>query len=374
MRIALLATHSTVPRTFRMATVLSQAGYDVHLIEWDRECERSVAEVKQGVTIIRFRLRAPYGITLFPFIGIWMFFIFIYLLVHKFDIVQPQNLDNLIPAWFTSKIRHFKIIYDLADFYGNAYLRNMSIISKLSAFIERKLTKFVDALIVVSEKVITHVGKENLPAKYAIIYNSPEVGSYVDRKAKEHEVSANYSFTLFYAGILPTEKVRLLLNVIRAVQFDQDVGILIAGFGIAEKVIRNMASRNRNVIFLGKIEYEEVLRLTLKSDLSILPYDSRVLNNQISLPNKLFEAMMCGCPVIAPSNTYMGHIASTNGFGISVNFHDIEDIRHAISLLKGNKSLLNTMSQAASKAYREKYSWELLQDKLLQLYEFSLKD
>jgi glycosyltransferase involved in cell wall biosynthesis len=374
MRIALLASYSTVPRSFQMATLLSRAGYNVSLIEWDRKCERSVVEMKKDVRMIRLRLRAPYGISLFPFIGIWMLFICLYLLAHKFDVVQPQNLDSLIPAWFTSKIRHFKIIYDLADFYGDAYLGNMPIVSELSAFIERKLVKLVDALIVVSEKVIVHVGKENLPAKYAVIYNSPEAGVYVSHESKERKFSASHPFTLIYAGILSMDRVRLLLNVIRAMQYDRDVKILIAGFGSEEKVIRKIASKNRNVIFLGKIEYEEVLLLTLKSDLVILPYDSRLLNNRISLPNKLFEAVMCGRPVIVSSNTYMSYIASTDGFGISVNFENLEEVKQAISLLKEDKSLRSKMSQAGSRAYREKYSWELLQDRLLELYEFLPKD
>jgi glycosyltransferase involved in cell wall biosynthesis len=70
----------------------------------------------------------------------------------------------------------------------------------------------------------------------------------------------------------------------------------------------------------------------------------------------------------------MSYIASTDGFGISVNFENLEEVKQAISLLKEDKSLRSKMSQAGSRAYREKYSWELLQDRLLELYEFLPKD
>jgi len=45
-KIALLCTFSTVPRTLRMAQLLTDAGNTVHIIEWDRTGLKPRAELK----------------------------------------------------------------------------------------------------------------------------------------------------------------------------------------------------------------------------------------------------------------------------------------------------------------------------------------
>lgn len=368
MRVALIATFSTVPRTFRMARTLGKAGHDVHLIEWDREVLKPQVEVIRNVTIVRYRLKAPFSIKAFPLMPIWMVFIFNYLLFNEFDAVQAQNLDNLIPVWLVSKIRHFKIVYDLADFYGDAYLTNIPLISNLLKLIERKLIKNVSLLILVTEKQILQVGTNYLPKKYITIFNTPEISSRIRQRIEERNISSNRIFTLIYAGIFSKDRVRLLFNVIKSVEHDPDIEIIIAGYGVAERSIRNVALKNDKVIFLGKLDYKEVLNQTSNSDVVLLPYDSRILNYKIAMPNKLFEAMACSCVVIAPKNTYMCQIALISGFGICTDFFDIKDIKRAICLLKNNKDLLNKMSEAAFRTYQKKYSWELMKSRLLKFY------
>jgi hypothetical protein len=108
--VVLVASFSTVPRTLRMAKTLAEDGHSVTILEWDRECSRPSSESRGNVSFRRLGVKAPYGrwaAVLFP---VWLGFVLINLVLRRYDVVQPQNLDNLIPVYLASKTRRFKIV------------------------------------------------------------------------------------------------------------------------------------------------------------------------------------------------------------------------------------------------------------------------
>lgn len=370
-KIALLCKYSTVPRTLRMAKVLAKADHIVHIIELDRTGLKPRIEVKNRIVFKRLRLKTAYGIRSFYMIPIWAIFASIQIAIGNYHIIQPQNLDCMIPTFFSTRLaKRARIIYDLADFYRDAYVTSVPIISWISGLLEKLLIRRADALILQSERQVLQVEARNLPEKVVMFYNAPDADFEISIDYN-HVTNKKYEnmFTLFYPGGLAYDRVRLLMNVIKAVK-GLPVKIVIAGFGEHEDLLRRLSKANKQLIFLGYLDRERVMGLIKRADLILLTYDPSYINNRIGLPNKLFEAMACGSFILAPRSTYMGEVVEREKIGMVVDYSDPIQIRYVIkSLISSGKKTVRLFKKNAKRLYMEKFNPQKLNNRYLRTVE-----
>lgn len=357
----LFITSSTgCPRIWRMARTLSKEGYSIRILEWDRECNLNVNEIRNKVTINRFHLSAPYGFKMIFFLPIWWIFLSIFLLIQKEDIIQPQNLDNLIPVKIFTKIKKYRIVYDIADFYSDAFIP--SSLSKIRPFVslmERFLIQTNYANIIVD---INRLSQVNTSKKSIVINNSP-----YDIFSPNNALIDNRSrFTLFYAGILSED--RGLRTVIAAIKDLDSVKLVIAGFGAEEKNLAKLIRNINNVEFIGRIPYDKVLDFTISSDCIIALYDPSFPINKHASPNKMFEAMMCGKPIITNRGTSMAKIVETEKCGKTVDYDNIIQLREAIITLRDSPDTARTLGENGRLVYLKSYSWSIMEQRIVDLY------
>jgi glycosyltransferase involved in cell wall biosynthesis len=126
---------------------------------------------------------------------------------------------------------------------------------------------------------------------------------------------------------------------------------------------------------LGRIPYNEVIERTMKADLLFAFYDPAVPNNRYASPNKLFEAMMCGKPILVSEGTAMADIVRQEKCGIVVPYKDLQAIKKAIISLQHNPGLALSLGNNGRKAYELRYNWKIMESRLLDLYNgISVKD
>jgi glycosyltransferase involved in cell wall biosynthesis len=368
-KIALLCTFSTVPRTLRMARLLVDAGYSVHIIEWDRTGLKPRIETKNGIVFKRLKLAADFGLSTFYLMPIWLSFAFIHLFTGNYDLVQPQNLDCLVPASISVRlIRHGHIIYDLADFYKDAYVSNIPIVRTLFAILEKLLIRKTEALILTSERQISQVEAKNLPQNLILFYNMPL--PFVVQSIDDETINKNSGalFSLFYAGALAFDRVNLLMNLINAVH-DLPAKLVVAGFGEYQDLLQHLSKNNRQLVFLGRLNHGEIMKLTKKADLIVLPYDPHYICNKVGLPNKLFEAMSCGVSVLASCSTYMGEIVKKERIGVLVDYSNAKQLRFVIKSLIRERNNLQLFGKNARKLYAEKFEPRKMCTRYIRLVE-----
>lgn len=368
--VVLLSTSTEAPRNFRIARTLAQEGHSVCLLEWDRESAKSPFEVKDKVKIRRFKLKAPYGMKAILFIPVWMLYVIVFLVTNKFDVVQPQNLDNLMAAWFASKLKNSKIVYDLADFYSDAYIERPLLISKIVRWFERRAIKGLDNLILVSEGQIAQVGDSNMPIHSTIIYNTvpdkgldPNLSSSAGRPNKDKIV-------FLYAGIFTRDRLPLLLNLAKTLEDMDGFELLIAGRGQMEGVVSRVLENAQNVRFLGFLDHADVMKQTSLCDCVVIPYDPSCYNNVIGLPNKFFEALVLSKPVLAQKGTNVGRIVQENDCGFITDFRNAKELKNTLKDMKeGGQQEFRKMGLRARKLYLREYNWSIMETKLLQFYD-----
>ncbi len=352
------------PRVTKEAKSLAKNGHNIYILAWDRVGNHAKIEETDFYRIQRFSYKAPSGNVKIIFnLPVWWTFVFKWLMKTDWDIVHSNDFVTFPPALFAAKLKRKKIIYDIYDFYAdNLPVTSPQLFRKLISFVDRLLMKYADGIIIVDESRYFQIGDN---AKHAIVVmNSPEDVIYKNNKTVQ--ITRGAIFTIFYAGQLANE--RGIYNMIKAVGDVDDIQIVIAGFGKDEKELKQLFDNYKNVTFLGRISQESVVEWTMRSHLLFALYDTKIHNNKFSSPNKLFEAMMVGKPIIVNSGTTMSKIVSENKCGVVVDYNDIAEIRRTVLELKQNPILCYQLGSNGRAAYRKKYSWKIMETRLLNLY------
>ena len=92
-------------------------------------------------------------------------------------------------------------------------------------------------------------------------------------------------------------------------------------------------------------------------------------NHVDAQPNKMFEYMSAGLPVIASNFPLWASIINGNKCGICIDPLDPNQISKAINTLVDNPELAQYLGENGRKAVISKYNWHVEEQKLLELYK-----
>jgi glycosyltransferase involved in cell wall biosynthesis len=139
--------------------------------------------------------------------------------------------------------------------------------------------------------------------------------------------------------------------------FGKEIEELISELGLQE-----------NIKLIPWVPYEEKERFSSEASIGVvtyLPYP----NNISCLPNKLFDYMLVGLPVIASNFPLYKEVVDENNCGLIVDPTKPEEIAAAIEYLIEHPEEARKMGKNGRKAVLEKYNWEKESKKLLAIYE-----
>jgi len=334
--------------------------YEIILLCWDRERLNNSQPKNPLYKEIRFMLKAPFGIKILPYIPIWWSFELYSILKLKVDLIHSIDFDSIVPALIAAKIKRIPIIYEIYDIYEDE-IKLPRPIRIACVFIDKIFMFLSDAIIIVDETRIQELN--GIPNdKIVTIYNSPDDSCSI-AKSDTHQTK---EIVIFFAGLL--NRNRCLVEFINAVKEIPNVKLVIAGFGeFAERIRLN--SEENKIDFIGKINYKRVLELSCSADILFSFYNPVIPLNKYASSNKLFEAMMCGKPIIVNDGTSMAEIVNREDCGIVIPYGDVKAIKKAILLLRDNSELRRKLGANGRKAYEEKYNSILLRKKLAEIYE-----
>ncbi len=146
------------------------------------------------------------------------------------------------------------------------------------------------------------------------------------------------------------------------------------GQGIKETIcqLQSLITRERvadKVKLLPAVPYAELLDWTASADIGLTLFSRDYsLSIRYCLPNKLFEYLMAGLPVLSSSLDGIEAIIRAYDVGQVVPSLTPADVGAAINALLADRDALARMSQNALRAAREEFNWERESARMLQLY------
>lgn len=350
-----MASNSVIrhPRIWKTVKSLKKK-YEISVLGWNREGISSEDINKYGVPTSLFRIRAPFGrptvILYYPLFWTWILFM---LLVSRPGIVHSIDLDTLLPCALYKLIARKRLVYDVHDRFGGYVPQKYKTLYDVINRAEEFLSKQANVLITVSEKVQETFRLH--PKNCEVIMNFSEDYNVEKSKSKDGVLS------LVYTGlILKDQGLEIVTSALRGLK---DVRLVVAG-RVGDKELLDKMLELPNVKYVGLLERAKSLELEANSDAMVVLYDLHYRKNQLSSPNKIFEAMMCGIPLITNMEV---NLVREIDCGIIVDYNAGE-VRDAIVNLRDNRALRNRLGNNGRKAFVEKYNWDRMEKKLFQIY------
>jgi len=371
MKILMVLSKSFIndPRVTREAKTLVEAGHQVTVIFWDRKNEYKSQDVFEGIKLVGIHNSLlmkllPGDLFRNP---VWWRKAYrkgleLYKNDFHFDAVHCHDLDTLQSGVWLKKKLGCKLVYDAHEIFGYMIKNNVpNFAVKYSFNMEKKLLEQIDHLITVNEPLENYFKKiTNKPI--TIVMNCKEL------IIKEYQPPKNSIFTICYMGVL--NKARMFPELVDIIGSMKGVKFVIAGKkeNLYDEV-KEICKKYDNVEFLGTILSGDVIKKTLESNAIICMFDPSMEIHKIGLPNKIFEAMTTGRPVIVTKNMYYSdEFVEKEKCGLSASYES-KDIVNAIIKLRDNPKLCEELGKNGLTAAKKKYNWEKQEDKLLNVYE-----
>lgn len=125
--------------------------------------------------------------------------------------------------------------------------------------------------------------------------------------------------------------------------------VLFAGAGISFgefTAITDYCKNMEDITFTGKFNYpKDISGLYGSVDCVYSVYDADNPNVCIALPNKLYESIYCGLPIIVSKGTYLSEIVNNWGGGISVSHNNVDELVGVLKDLQSNKDTYLNISK-----------------------------
>jgi len=355
--VVILRSNSIVqnPRVSKIAGSLKKR-YSVTVLGWNREGISKKITENYIVDLKLHNIKAPIGkftlIAFFPTFWLWIFF---KLITIRPKIVHAIDLDTVIPCFLYKILFRKKLVFDVCDRYAWSKIPpKYSLLFSFINFLEEKYCKQADFLVTVSKKLLSTI--KNRPDNCAIIMNCPVKQDVVQNKYQ------NKSLILVYTGNVVRQ--RGLEQITSAIKDLKNVELFFAGRIIDEKFLDRLLETS-NVKYKGLLQLDEAFTLTANSDVMIILYDLEKPINRIAMPNKIFEAMMFGLPIITNVATEIIHEV---GCGITVDYNNLNKIKSAITKLRDDEDLRKRLGQKGREAFEQKYNWKLVEKELYKTY------
>ena len=369
MKILFLRSNPVSPdsRVEKEVEVLKKVNNEISIFCWDREKNGIVIKsaLENNIPIYRVGIKAGYSQgfkkNLKPLIKFQISIIkFLFQNRKKIDVIHACDFDTALSAFIFSIIFKKKLVYDIFDYYVDAF-NVPKFIKKLINFLDRKIINFSDATIICTEKRKEQI-KGTTPKKLIIIHNTPPKIENIDYKRLENE-----KIKIVYVGILP-ETGRLIKELVEVVEKNINLYELhIAGFGPLENYLKEKSKINKNIKFYGKIPYIKTLELENSCDIMTAIYDPSIPNHFYAAPNKFYESLMLGKPLIMIKNTGMSEIVSQYKIGEVIDYNKFS-LEKGIKNLANKKNEWQQIKKIENELYEKKYSWEIMSKRLKNLY------
>ncbi len=358
------------PRVEKAARALQRHGYSVHILAWDRSTAWPRQETRDGLPIERIALAAAFGQGLrnLPALTRWQAALTRWLWRHRreFDVIHACDFDTVLPALLCKRWCGHRVVYDIFDFYA-AHVRAPRPLKALLQRIEWWAVRQANATIIVDESR-RHQLRGAQPQHLTVIYNTPE-----DRRQAlpSPPPSPPGALRLAYIGALMAGRgLPMLLRILRrhpAWHLD------LAGFGSLAAALQAEAQSLPNVTWHGRVLYEDALRLSAQADALLALYDPRVPNHRYASPNKVFEAMMLGKPVVTTQGTSIDQLVQQWQCGLAVPYGDEAALENALATLAAAPETRRRLGRHARRAYETAYAWPKMAQRLVALYERIMK-
>jgi glycosyltransferase involved in cell wall biosynthesis len=352
-----------------MAETIAGLGCEVTIVgrELGTCCKRTVLPFKT----VRFRMIFKRGFLFYKFINIRILF---HLLMNRYGLIVANDLDTLLPGYLVSKIKNIPLVFDSHEYFtGVPELAKRHFRRWIWKSVEKMIMPGLVNILTVSGS-IANLYKNEYQVNPVVIRNcARNTSKIIPFLRNEINVPENVLLLIYQGRGINIERGGE--ELIEALQEIEGLFLLIIGGGdvystLQEKVVSfNLSAKVR---FVETTSWHELIRYTKCADAGLSLDKDTNINYRFSLPNKLFDYLSSGIPVIAGDLPEVSRIISEFNCGLVISKITPENISKSIIRIRDDKELLNKLKANAVIA-SQSLNWDTESIKVKEFYKGILK-
>ncbi len=354
----------TDQRVDKTAECLRQLGLQVTLV--GRIRKGSLPLEKRSYDTRRMCLFFGKGAFFYAEYNIRLFF---YLLFHKSSLLVSNDLDTLLPNYLIHRIKRIPIVYDTHEYFtGVPELMGRPFVQHIWKKIEKWIFPRLQTVITVNDS-IAGLYRQEYGNHLFVVRNIP-ANRHIQTVVTRRELSLpsdRYIVLLQGAGI---NIQRGAEEAIEAMQYLDHTILLIIGGGDVMALLPGIVSElhlEDKVFFLPKQPFERLFHYTRCADIGITLDKDTNINYRFSLPNKLFDYIHAGLPILASPLPEIKKIIGHYQIGMTIESHDPRHIAERMHIMLTDTALRKTWKENLKKAATE-LNWDQEQKILVEIF------
>jgi len=278
---------------------------------------------------------------------------------------------ELIAIGIFFKITGKKVVYDIHENLPNQILNKSWIplflrkpLSYLMSFIEKFADRIFDGVITATPQIASRFSRKNT----VVVQNFPLLEECSDQSKKLPQKNREIAFG-YIGGISYARGIKEIIRSISSENIIPSPRLEIAGVFRPAK-IKNEISKMEGwskVVFHGWLSRSDVTKLLNRVRAGLLLFHP-IPNHINAQPNKMFEYMAAGIPVIASNFPLWTEIIKKENCGIAIDPLDESSISDALRWILENPDKAELMGQNGRRAILSKYNWKIESNTLYDFY------
>jgi len=294
---------------------------------------------------------------------------------------KEKNIDMVIatstpltigvPALLLRKLKGVPYLFEVRDLWPEVPIQmgalNNYVLRKTALWLEKSIYKNAKHIVALSPGMEEGVLRTGIPpSKVTMIPNMSKIDHFFERAHNielmdKHELQRD-SFKLIYFGSMGLSNgIGYILDTAKLLKAQKDIEFIFIGYGSMIDMLKNRCTNENltNVRFLGRFGIKETAELVNLCDVTLVTF-ANIPILYTNSPNKLFDSLSAGKPIIVNSKGWTKDMAENNQCGIYVDPEAPTDFAQKVLDLKNNPELVRQMGKNARKLAESTYDKTIL--------------
>lgn len=294
-------------------------------------------------------------------------------LLYPSDLVIAHDLPALKAAYRLAQQWNVSLIYDAHElFYEQVIFSKIQ--KKIMYEREKDLIVKCDAILTVNQSIADELTKRYFCGKPHVLMNGIDPPPGYNPEIKNHKfhdffhIEKTKKIILYQGGLNYSRNLEKIIISMKYVK-NPNVVLIFMGDGPLKKKLNELIVRynlTKKILLKESVPQEELLYWTASADIGIIPYTAVDLNTEYCTPNKLFEYIQAGLPILSSNLPELNKIVRQNHLGWTTDLDNPYTIAHTIdTIFADDDEILNIRLIVLKERYR--FSWNAIKDEFLEV-------
>lgn len=279
----------------------------------------------------------------------------------RYDLVVVEDFHLLATA--LDCFSYAPVIYDSRDYYHRLYEERLIwswTIGRSLTQLSREALPKCRRLITVSEGLADEFRKE-FGLEASVVMSVPDSPLRDFSRA----IEPNSPIRLVYQGATDrNRRLDRLIEAVKAAATDIELDLYLVGSERALRKLARLSDGSERVQIKPAVPFSEIVETVARYDAGLVVYEPISVNMDNALPNKFFEYLRAGVPVIVGPTAEMARLVGKYSCGLALSGITIREMKDAFSSISRND--LKEWRDGAL-TFRDDYNWSNEREKFLQL-------